>query len=144
MESLVKHEPFSEETINKILKTLKFTKDGLISVVSQQYDTGEILMVAWMNHDAIKQTLRTGDVVYWSRSRQSLWRKGEISGQTQTLFDFRWDCDSDCLLILINQKGVACHTGRRSCFYNAVRNKKLTEISLPEIDQKILYKKIEQ
>jgi phosphoribosyl-AMP cyclohydrolase len=90
----------------------------LIPAIAQQHDTGEVLMMAWMNQDAIDETLRTRRVCYYSRSRQALWRKGETSGQTQQLIDLRFDCDGDTLLLLVDQTGVACHTGRRSCFYN--------------------------
>ena len=96
--------------------------NGLVPAIAQQHDSGEVLMRAWMNADAIVETLRTRQVCYWSRSRRSLWRKGETSGHTQALKDLRWDCDADALLVLVDQKGVACHTGRRSCFFNALRD----------------------
>ncbi|HET9148332.1 MAG TPA: phosphoribosyl-AMP cyclohydrolase [Acetobacteraceae bacterium] len=98
---------------------LRFNADGLIPAIAQQFDTGEVLMMAWMNEDSIAETLATGQVCYFSRSRQSLWRKGETSGHTQRLVDFRIDCDGDTLLVLVDQKGAACHTGERSCFYRA-------------------------
>lgn len=98
-------------------------------------------MMAWMNRDAITETLNTGQVVYWSRSRQALWRKGESSGQTQKLVDFRFDCDGDTVLLLVDQTGVACHTGRRNCFFNAVRDGKVREIADVVIDPKDLYSK---
>ncbi|MEQ9608223.1 MAG: phosphoribosyl-AMP cyclohydrolase, partial [Kiloniellaceae bacterium] len=82
--------------------------------------SGEVLMVAWMNRAALAETLATGWVCYWSRSRGTLWRKGETSGQTQALVELRVDCDGDTLLLRVDQKGVACHTGRRSCFYRAL------------------------
>jgi phosphoribosyl-AMP cyclohydrolase len=97
-------------------------------------------MVAWMNADAIKETLATGRVCYWSRSRQALWRKGETSGQVQRLHELRLDCDGDALLLLVDQTGPACHTGRRSCFYNAVRGDRLEVISDPLIDPDELYR----
>ena len=103
-------------TINRIIETLVFNGDGLAPAIAQQFDTGEILMMAWMNANAVRETLETGRVCYWSRSRRRPWRKGETSGQTQTLKDFRWDCDNDTILCLVDQKGVACHTGRRNCF----------------------------
>lgn len=99
---------------------LRFNADGLIPAIAQQFDTGEVLMMAWMNEDSIAETLATGHVCYFSRSRQSLWRKGETSGHTQRLVDFRIDCDGDTLLVLVDQKGAACHTGERSCFYRHV------------------------
>lgn len=88
-------------------------------------------MMAWMNREAIRQTLETRKVTYWSRSRQTFWVKGETSGNTQELVDFRVDCDRDCLLVLINQTGPACHTGRQSCFYTSVQNGVEVELSKP-------------
>ena len=122
-----------------VFDALTFDDAGLIPAIAQQHDTGEVLMMAWMNRDSILETLRGGQVVYWSRSRKALWRKGETSGQTQTLKDFRVDCDGDTLLLLVDQKGVACHTGRRTCFYRAVRNGGLETISEIEVDPAKLY-----
>jgi len=122
-----------------VLDALTFDEAGLIPAIAQQHDTGEVLMVAWMNRDAIIETLRTRQVVYWSRSRKALWRKGETSGQTQALKDFRIDCDGDTLLLLVNQEGVACHTGRRNCFYRAVRDGRIETIADVEIDPAKLY-----
>ena len=122
-----------------VLATLKFNADGLVPAIAQQHDSGEVLMMAWMNAEAVAETLRTGRVCYWSRSRQALWRKGETSGQQQMLKDFRWDCDGDTLLLLVDQKGVACHTGRRNCFFNAVRDGTAAVIAGVEIDPKDLY-----
>ena len=119
---------------------LKFNDDGLIPAIAQQHDSGEVLMMAWMNREAITETLSSGRVCYYSRSRQKLWRKGESSGQEQVLREFRWDCDADTLLIMVDQKGVACHTGRRNCFFNAVRDGEFTIIADPEVDPKELYK----
>ena len=119
---------------------LKFNDDGLIPAIAQQHDSGEVLMMAWMNRDAIAETLSTGRVCDYSRSRQKLRRKGESSGQAQALRELRWDCDADTLLMLVDQKGVACHTGRRNCFFNAVRDGEVTIISDPEVDPKELYK----
>lgn len=96
-------------------------------------------MMAWMNRDSVAETLRTGRVCFWSRSRQKLWRKGESSGQVQALKDFRWDCDADTLLLQVHQEGVACHTGRRNCFYLAVRDGAIAEIADVEIDPDELY-----
>ena len=118
-----------DDTIDLVLADLSFTEGGLIPAVAQQHDTGEVLMMAWMNKDAITATLREGRAVYWSRSRQKLWRKGESSGQVQSLIEFRWDCDNDTILLQVDQSGVACHTGRRSCFYQAVRNGKVETIA---------------
>ena len=129
----------SENIIKQVIDTLKFTSDGLIPAISQQHDTGEVLMLAWMNKDSITETLRTGFVCYWSRSRQKLWQKGETSGQVQALKELRWDCDADTLLLQVEQRGVACHTGRHNCFFYAVRDGKLQEIAEVEIDPDELY-----
>ena len=100
--------------------TLKYNEAGLIPAIAQDASTGEVLMMAWMNVDAVEKTLETRRVTYWSRSRQSFWIKGETSGHTQELVDLRLDCDRDCLLVVVNQVGAACHTGRRNCFYTSV------------------------
>ena len=126
--------------IDQVLDAIKFTDDGLVPAIAQQHDTGEILMMAWMNRESITETLNTGQVCYWSRSRGKLWRKGETSGQTQSLKEFRWDCDQDTLLMQVDQTGVACHTGRRNCFFNAVRDGKIVEIAKVEVDPDKLYR----
>ena len=123
----------------QVLEAIKFDADGLVPAIAQQFDTGEVLMMAWMNRQAVAETLATGFVHYWSRSRNTLWRKGETSGQVQALKDFRWDCDNDTVLVLVEQTGVACHTGRRSCFFNAVRDGKTAVIADAEVDPKTLY-----
>ncbi len=112
---------------------LKFNAQGLIPCIAQDANSLEVLMMAWMNKDSIETTLRTGNVTYWSRSRQELWVKGETSGHTQALKSFRYDCDEDCLLVLVEQKGPACHTNRRSCFYREVVNANSIEI-LPKME----------
>ena len=122
-----------------IIDEIAFTADGLVPAIAQQHDTGEVLMVAWMNADSVKETLETGRVCYWSRSRQKLWRKGESSGQVQDLVEMRIDCDGDTLLLLVDQTGVACHTGRRNCFFRAVRDGALVTIADVEIDPETLY-----
>ena len=122
-----------------LLDALAFNADGLIPAIAQQHDTGEVLMVAWMNREAIAETLATGRVCYFSRSRGRLWRKGETSGQAQYLVELRVDCDGDALLVLVDQIGVACHTGRRSCFFRAVREGELVEIAAPIVDPAALY-----
>jgi len=122
-----------------LLPRLTFDTNGLIPAIAQQHDSGEVLMMAWMNAAAVEETLRTGRVCYYSRSRQNLWRKGERSGQVQTLVEMRVDCDGDTLLLLVDQKGVACHTGRRSCFYTAMRDGAPVEIAAPEVDPAALY-----
>ena len=100
--------------------TLKYNEAGLIPAIAQDASTGEVLMMAWMNVDAVEKTLETRRVTYWSRSRQSFWIKGKTSGHPQELVDLRLDCDRDCLLAVVNQVGAACHTGRRNCFYTSV------------------------
>jgi phosphoribosyl-AMP cyclohydrolase len=102
--------------------TLKFNEAGLIPAIAQDASTGEVLMMAWMNAQAVTQTLETGRVTYWSRSRQSFWIKGDTSGHVQELVELRIDCDRDCLLVKVHQTGAACHTGRRSCFYTLVED----------------------
>lgn len=120
-------------------KALTFDSNGLIAAVAQQHDSGELLMLAWMNRDALAETLASGQVCYWSRSRGQLWRKGERSGQVQRLVELRVDCDGDALLLLVDQVGVACHTGRRSCFYRHYRDGELNEILPVERDPAELY-----
>ncbi len=110
---------------------LLFNADGLIPAIAQQHDTGEVLMMAWMNRASIAETLQTGQVCYWSRSRQAFWRKGESSGHVQRLHEMRYDCDGDTILLLVDQTGPACHTNRRSCFYRAVRDGGVEEIMRP-------------
>ncbi|MBV9735433.1 MAG: phosphoribosyl-AMP cyclohydrolase [Acidisphaera sp.] len=122
-----------------ILDAIRFDPAGLVPAVTQQHDTGEVLMLAYMNREAVAETLRTGRVCYFSRSRGALWRKGETSGQTQRLVEMRLDCDGDALLLLVEQHGVACHTGRRSCFYRAQRGEALVEIAAPEVSAETLY-----
>ena len=112
--------------------SLSYNAAGLIPAIAQDETSGEILMMAWMNQDAVRQTLDSGRVTYWSRSRQAFWIKGESSGNTQTLVDFRIDCDRDCLLVVVRQIGPACHTNRRSCFYTAVRDTQEVELLKPE------------
>ncbi|WP_420235497.1 phosphoribosyl-AMP cyclohydrolase [Pseudomonas sp. ABY48] len=102
----------------------------MIGAIAQRHDTGEVLMLAWMNRAALDETLATGRVCYWSRSRQQLWRKGETSGNHQRLVEARLDCDGDAILLLVEQQGPACHTGRPNCFYNAIRNERVTVISV--------------
>jgi len=101
--------------------TLKFDAQGLIACIAQDSDSHEVLMLAWMNADAVAQTLATGRVTYWSRSRAAFWVKGETSGHVQELVELRLDCDRDSLLAIVRQTGPACHTQRRSCFYTAIR-----------------------
>lgn len=126
---------------DEVIDQLAFGTDGLVPAIAQQHDTGEILMMAWMNRDAVRATLQEGRAIYYSRSRKGLWRKGEESGQVQTLVEFRWDCDSDCVLLQVDQTGVACHTGRRNCFFQAVRDGKIQTIAEVEINPERLYRK---
>ena len=111
--------------------SLKYDAKGLIPVIAQDASTAEVLMMAWMNAEAVAKTLESGRVTYWSRSRQSFWVKGESSGNVQELVEMRVDCDADCLLVLVRQTGPACHTNRRSCFYTAIRDGAEVEILQP-------------
>ena len=121
------------------LSAVKFDQNGLVPAIAQSKETGEVLMMAWMTPESLRESLATGRVVYWSRSRQQLWRKGDTSGQIQKLIECRVDCDQDCLLLLVDQIGVACHTGRRSCFYTALRNGKAEIIAEVEVAPDKLY-----
>ncbi|WP_439509076.1 phosphoribosyl-AMP cyclohydrolase [Yoonia sp.] len=111
--------------------TLKYNDAGLIPAIAQDAASGAVLMMAWMNAESVARTLDTGRVTYWSRSRQAFWVKGDTSGHVQELVDFRVDCDRDCVLVTVNQTGPACHTGRRSCFYTAVRAGDEVELMQP-------------
>ncbi len=113
--------------LDDVIKAIAFGPDGLVPAVAQSHDTGEVLMLAWMNADAVRETLATGRVCYWSRSRRALWRKGETSGHVQRLVELRIDCDADALLLRVEQTGAACHTGRRTCFFRAVREGAIIE-----------------
>lgn len=114
-----------------MLAAIPWNADGLIAAIAQQHDSGEVLMLAWMNRTALEETLRSGRVCYWSRSRRALWRKGESSGHVQRLLVAHLDCDGDALLLQVEQQGPACHTGRRSCFYNRLEGDRLTVASSP-------------
>ena len=122
-----------------MLAEIRFDADGLVPAIAQQFDSHEVLMMAWMNRESLEETLATGQVCYFSRSRGRLWRKGETSGQVQKLVELRVDCDGDTLLLLVHQHGVACHTGRRNCFFRAVRKDELVEIAAPQISPEELY-----
>ena len=115
----------------RVIADLSFDANGLVPAVAQEAATGEVLMLAYMNADAINETLATGQVCYWSRSRQKLWRKGESSGHVQRLVELRYDCDNDAVLLRVDQTGPACHTNRRSCFYTAIRDGQEVEIMAP-------------
>ena len=112
--------------------SLVYDARGLLPVIAQDAESHEVLMLAWMNSEAVERTLETGRVTYWSRSRKSFWVKGETSGHIQELVEMRLDCDRDCLLVLVRQTGPACHTGRRSCFYTAVQDGREVELMAPE------------
>ena len=136
-----------KETIEQALAQLTYNADGLIPAIAQQYDSGEVLMLAWMNKASIEESLQTKRVCYWSRSRQAFWRKGESSGQIQQLKTMNFDCDKDTLLLKVDQTGPACHTGRRNCFFYQVMEDSngsgvnSVEINAkPLIDPKELYK----
>ncbi|MFT8242778.1 phosphoribosyl-AMP cyclohydrolase [Roseomonas sp. BN140053] len=123
----------------RFLEALHFDARGLVAAVAQQHDTGEVLMLAWMNREAVEETLATGRVTYFSRSRGTLWRKGDTSGQVQHLRELRLDCDGDAVLALVDQVGVACHTGRRSCFSWALRDGEVAAIAPPLENPAALY-----
>jgi len=129
----------TDDTNAAILAAIRFDANGLVPAIAQQHDTGEVLMMAWMNRESITETLATGRVCYFSRSRGKLWRKGETSGQTQHLHEFLVDCDGDTLLLRVQQDGVACHTGRRNCFFRAARDGTLVEIAEPLVSPDALY-----
>jgi phosphoribosyl-AMP cyclohydrolase len=127
------------EAMEQVLEAIAFNAEGLVPAIAQQHDTGAVLMMAWMNRAAVAETLATGRVCYFSRSRDRLWRKGESSGQVQRLVELRVDCDGDALLLLVDQTGVACHTGHLSCFFRATRPEGLVEIAAPEVSPEALY-----
>jgi phosphoribosyl-AMP cyclohydrolase len=125
---------YRPDAIAALLAEIKFDARGLVPAIAQQHDSGEVLMMAWMDRDAVSETMSTGRVCYWSRSRKALWRKGETSGHMQTLVDLRIDCDGDTLLVVVDQEGVACHTGRHNCFFRAIRDDTLVTIAPVVID----------
>ena len=124
---------------DKFLDLVRFDEEGLVPVITQQHDSGEVLMLAWMNLEAVSETLTSGHLCYFSRSRGTLWRKGELSGQVQSLVEMRIDCDGDTLLALVDQIGVACHTGRRSCFFTSAKENGTTRTREVLIDPEQLY-----
>ena len=123
--------PGESVALTDVLDGLRFNEAGLIPAIAQRHDTGEVVMFAWMNRAAIEETLRTGRVCYFSRSKGRLWRKGEESGNVQTLRDMCIDCDGDVLLLTVEQSGPACHTGRRGCFYLRVDGDRVTITDAP-------------
>ena len=132
---------YPQSAIDSAIKIINFNSDGLVPAIAQEHDTGEVLMMAWMNRESITETLKNGLVCYYSRSRKKLWRKGEVSGHTQALKDFRIDCDGDTILLLVQQIGVACHTGRPNCFFNSVVTEGIKVITDVKIDPKDVYNK---
>jgi len=128
----------SDNWLNKV----NWTHDGLVPVIAQEAGTGQVLMFAWMNRDALKQTVETGEAVYWSRSRKKLWHKGEESGHVQKVKDIRLDCDEDVLLVTVEQiGGIACHTGRHSCFFQKLDNMAWVDTEPVLKDPAEIYKK---
>ena len=125
---------YPQAAIDKMLAAIQFDTQGLVPAVAQQQGSGEVLMMAYMDRNAVAETMRTGRACYWSRSRKAPWRKGDTSGHIQELVDLRIDCDGDTLLAEVEQTGVACHTGRHNCFFRAIRNGELTEIAPIEVD----------
>ena len=125
--------------LHAALDELAFNAEGLVPVIAQQHDTGEVLMLAWMNRAALDETLATGRACYYSRSRGRLWRKGESSGQTQQVRDLRIDCDGDTVLLQVDQPGPACHTGRRDCFYWKAEDNRLVLDRAPVLNPDELY-----
>ena len=136
LESAHKGDQFDWEQLKQ---KVKYDQDGLIPAIAQQHDTKEVLMMAWMNDKALQETLETGRVCYWSRSRQNYWRKGESSGQVQILKSLSFDCDGDAILMQVDQTGPACHSGRRSCFYTQVEDGQALITSDPLISPDELY-----
>jgi phosphoribosyl-AMP cyclohydrolase len=125
---------YPQAAIDQMLATITFDSQGLVPAIAQQQGSGEVLMMAWMDRNAVIETMRTGRVCYWSRSRRAPWRKGDTSGHIQELVDFRVDCDGDTLLVEVEQTGAACHTGRHNCFFRAIRDGKLEEIAPVDVD----------
>ena len=121
----------ASDSAAQVIADLSFDRDGLVPAIAQSDETGEVLMLAYMNADALRETLTSGQVCYWSRSRSRLWRKGESSGHVQRLVELRYDCDNDAVLLRVNQSGPACHTNRPNCFFHAVRDGKVVVISGP-------------
>lgn len=122
------------------LDDIRFNDDGLVPAITQDAKSGKVLMLAWMNRESLQLTAEKGEVVYWSRSRQKLWYKGEESGHTQTVVELRFDCDEDVILLKVEQKGgIACHTGRESCFYRQLQNDEWVEVEAVIKDPSEIY-----
>jgi phosphoribosyl-AMP cyclohydrolase len=135
--------PGESVALRDVLDALRFSDDGLIPAIAQRHDTGEVVMVGYMNRATLEETLITGRVCYYSRSRQRAWRKGEESGNVQALRDLRIDCDGDALLLTVDQTGPACHTGQRSCFYLKVDGDRVTVTDAPERNPQDMYRSTE-
>ena len=125
---------YPKAAIDTMLAAIQFDAQGLVPAIAQQHGSGEVLMMAYMDRAAVVETMRTVRVCYWSRSRRAPWRRGDTSGHVQDLVELKVDCDGDTLLVEVEQTGVACHTGRRSCFFRAIRDGELAEIAPIEID----------
>ena len=125
---------YPQAAIDKMLAAIQFDAQGLVPAIAQQRGTGEVLMMAYMDRNAVAETMSTGRACYWSRSRKAPWRKGDTSGHIQQLVELRVDCDGDTLLVEVEQTGVACHTGRHNGFFRAIRDGELAEIAPIEID----------
>jgi phosphoribosyl-AMP cyclohydrolase len=125
---------YPQAAIDKMLAAIQFDAQGLVPAIAQQRGTGEVLMMAYMDRNAVAETMLTGRACYWSRSRKAPWRKGDTSGHIQALVELRVDCDGDTLLVEVEQTGVACHTGRHNCFFRAIRDGELAEIAPIEVD----------
>ncbi len=127
---------------NEWLNEVPWNEQGLIPVVTQEFSTGRVLTLAWMNRAALAETAKSGEAVYWSRSRNKLWRKGEESGHTQKVRELRLDCDSDAILLRVDQAGgIACHTGRESCFFRKLENGRWVTTDPVLKDPAAIYKK---
>ena len=122
------------------LEQVNWANDGLVAAIAQDAASGRVLTLAWMNREALARTAETGEAHYWSRSRRRLWRKGETSGQVQRLVELRLDCDGDALLLRVDQTGVACHTGRRSCFFRRAQDGAWPATAEPLVDPQRLYR----
>ncbi len=122
-----------------LIEAIRFDAEGLVPVVAQQHDSGLVLMLAWMNRAAVEATLASGEAHYYSRSRRAQWHKGETSGQVQKVREIRLDCDGDALLLLVEQSGVACHTGRRSCWFHTVQEGRIQVLTAPDVEPSVLY-----
>ncbi|WP_130804886.1 phosphoribosyl-AMP cyclohydrolase [Acinetobacter ihumii] len=120
-----------EYLVHTVLESIPWNQEGLIAAIAQDAQSKEVLMLAWVNREALMETLSTRRVCYWSRSRQQLWRKGESSGHIQTLIEARLDCDGDALLLLVQQQGPACHTHRPNCFYIGLDTEQATILTEP-------------